>query len=171
MSEDGIQQRSHLNTPSRLPRPGRLISGGQTGVDRTALDVAIALNLQHGGWCPRHRLAEDGRIPDRYYLTETDASDYETRTRRNVDEADATLVFAPPGLSSPGTQLTISHARVTGKPVCILRGDEEIAEAVHRIRRFLQRHAVRTLNVAGPRQSEAPGLVPFVRAVLQEAFQ
>ena len=71
----------------------RIISGGQTGVDCAALDVAIGLGIPHGGWCPRDRLAEDGRIPDRYQLIETEAADYPARTERNVQDADATLIL------------------------------------------------------------------------------
>ena len=71
--------------------PRRIVSGGQTGVDRAALDVALALSLLVGGWCPKGRLAEDGTIPDRYPLRETLEPDYETRTRRNVEDTDGTL--------------------------------------------------------------------------------
>ena len=69
----------------------RLISGGQTGVDRAALDVALALGLPVGGGCPKGRRAEDGRIPDRYPLVETPERNYPARTRRNIEESDGTL--------------------------------------------------------------------------------
>jgi hypothetical protein len=73
--------------------PSKIISGGQTGVDRAALDAAIELGIPHGGHCPRGRRAEDGRIPDRYQLTETDSAQYRVRTERNVLDADATLIL------------------------------------------------------------------------------
>ena len=69
----------------------KIISGGQTGVDRGALDAAIELEIPHGGWCPQGRTAEDGRISDRYELRETDSPDYPVRTERNVLDSDATL--------------------------------------------------------------------------------
>ncbi len=81
----------------------KIISGGQTGVDRGALDAAIGLGIAHGGYCPLGRLAEDGRIPDCYELDQTDSSDYRVRTERNVLEADATLILCR-GLTKRGTK-------------------------------------------------------------------
>ena len=95
--------------------PKKIISGGQAGVDRAALDAAIALNMPHGGWCPRGRLAEDGRISDRYRLRETDSSDYAVRTERNVLDSDATLVLCR-GEPRGGTLLTIRLAQRHGRP-------------------------------------------------------
>ncbi|MEE3218652.1 MAG: putative molybdenum carrier protein, partial [Planctomycetota bacterium] len=77
----------------------KLISGGQTGVDRGALDVAIQLNIPHGGWCPRDRRAADGQIPRQYQLTETELVDYKERTERNVIDSDATLILVRGPLS------------------------------------------------------------------------
>jgi predicted Rossmann-fold nucleotide-binding protein len=71
----------------------RLVSGGQTGVDRAALDVAIACGIPHGGWCPRGRISEAGPIPAHYQLTETDSFKYWVRTERNVIDSDATLIL------------------------------------------------------------------------------
>ncbi len=89
-------------------RPLKIISGGQTGVDRAALDVAIELGIPHGGWCPKGRRAEDGRIPDRYHLTETPSSGYWPRTVLNVRDCTATLVVVDSRFpSSPGTSKTI----------------------------------------------------------------
>ena len=75
-------------------RPGRIISGGQTGVDRGALEAAIALGIPHGGWCPLGRSAEDGVIPARYQLQETDSPQYAVRTEWNVRDADGTLILS-----------------------------------------------------------------------------
>src|SRR4030042_6079458 len=87
----------------------KILSGGQTGADRSALDVAIALGISHGGWCPRGRLAEDGRIPDRYQLRETDYREYAVRTEQNVVDSDATLILCS-GVLSGGTELTLRLA-------------------------------------------------------------
>ena len=81
-------------------RPLKIISGGQTGADRGGLDAAMDLGIEHGGWCPKGRRAEDGRIPDRYTLEETTSTDYTVRTEKNVEWADGTVVFtfgAPQG--------------------------------------------------------------------------
>ncbi len=87
----------------------RIVSGGQTGVDRAALDVAIARRLPHGGWCPRGRRAEDGAVPARYALREHASPDYAARTERNVVDSDATLVLAI-GSPTNGTALTVRLA-------------------------------------------------------------
>ena len=73
--------------------PAKIVSGGQTGVDRGALNAAIALGIEHGGWCPAGRVSEDGTIPSRYEMTETDSADYPTRTQQNVIDSDATLIL------------------------------------------------------------------------------
>jgi hypothetical protein len=71
----------------------RIVSGGQAGVDRAALDWAIARGIPHGGWCPAGRIAEDGMIPERYQLRETASPGYRERTRRNVEDSDGTLIL------------------------------------------------------------------------------
>jgi hypothetical protein len=90
----------------------KLITGSQTSVDRTALDVGLALGLAVGDWCPKGRRAEDGMIPDRYPLTETPERDYQARTRRNVEDADGTLILNL-GTLDGGTALTVKLARQT----------------------------------------------------------
>ncbi len=93
----------------------KLISGGQTGVDRAALEVGLALDLAVGGGCPQGRRAEDERIPDRYPLVETPERNYEARTRRNIEDADGTLILNL-GKLDGGTALTADHAQRIGKP-------------------------------------------------------
>ena len=93
----------------------KIVSGGQTGVDRTALDVAIQLGLEHGGWCPRGRMAEDGRIPECYQLTECAEPDYRLRTEQNVIDSDGTLILFHEPLTG-GTRLTRRFARKHIKP-------------------------------------------------------
>ena len=133
----------------------KIISGGQTGVDRAALDAAILLGIEHGGWCPRGRLAEDGRIPDRYRLRETDSADYRVRTEWNVLDGDATLILCRGPLGG-GTLLTHALAEQHGRPCLVidLQAPPVVEEVVH----WLRRHDIATLNVAGPRESQSPGI-------------
>ena len=139
----------------------KLISGGQTGVDRAALDAAIALGIPHGGWCPCGRLAEDGRIADCYRLQETDSPDYPIRTERNVLDSDATLILCR-GRPSGGTELTLRLAEQHARPCLVIDLDSEADPAD--VCRWLQKHAVETLNVAGPRESQSPGIETLARA-------
>jgi hypothetical protein len=143
----------------------RVISGGQTGVDRAALDVARELGVPCGGWCPRGRRAEDGPIPESYPLRETPSASYPERTAWNVRDSDGTLVVTR-GRPRGGTALTVSLARRAGKPVIVanLEGGANAAE----IRAFLLEHRIRVLNVAGPRESEAPGIHDQAAALLRE---
>ncbi len=151
----------------RPVRPARIVSGGQTGVDRAALDVAIELGIAHGGWCPRGRLAEDGPIPACYQLTETESPEYPVRTEQNVLDSDATLVVCR-GLPTGGTELTLRLATRHGRPVLVV--DLAAGPNVGKVRRWLARHARGTLNVAGPRESQSPGIAAqaaeFLRRVL-----
>ena len=143
----------------------RVISGGQTGVDRAALDVARELGVPCGGWCPRGRRAEDGPIPESYPLRETPSASYPERTAWNVRDSDGTLVVTR-GRPRGGTALTVLLARRAGKPVIVanLEGGANAAE----IRAFLLEHRVRVLNVAGPRESEAPGIHDEAVALLRD---
>jgi hypothetical protein len=148
--------------------PLRIVSGGQTGVDRAALDVSLELGIPCGGWCPLGRRAEDGAIPPRYPLRETPSEDYPQRTDWNVCDADATLILVE-GEPSGGTQLTIDLAEAHGKPHLVVDLTDADAGLV---RRWLDRHRVGTLNIAGPRESLRPGIsaraAAFLRQVLQE---
>ncbi|MBN2023362.1 MAG: putative molybdenum carrier protein [Pirellulales bacterium] len=157
--------------PEDCPKPGRprrVISGGQTGVDRAALDVAIALGIPRGGWCPRGRLAEDGRIPLHYPLRETATGDYAERTERNVLDADATLILHAGPLRG-GTLLTRELAERHGKPcLCVdLDATPDPADAA----RWLEERAAAVLNVAGPRESQSPGIADRARRFLLALWQ
>ena len=142
----------------------RIISGGQSGVDRAALDVALELGIPCGGWCPRGRRAEDGRIPERYPLRETLSGGYAQRTEWNVRDADATLVLHRGGLCG-GTALTVALARRQGKPC--LTVDLATAAEPAEVGAWLDAERVAVLNVAGPRESQAPGIGEQVRALLR----
>jgi hypothetical protein len=142
----------------------RMVSGGQTGVDRAALDVAIELGLPCGGWCPRGRRAEDGPIPEIYPLRETPSASYPERTAWNVRDSDGTLIITR-GKPRGGTALTVSLARRAGKPVMVV--DLNGGADVGRVQAFIVENGIRVLNVAGPRESEAPGIHDQAAALLR----
>ena len=145
----------------------KIVSGGQTGVDRGALEAAIELQVPHGGWCPKGRLAEDGRIPARYRLRETDSGQYHVRTRQNVLDCDATLILYR-GLLSGGTELTLRLAEQSGKPNLVV--DLDADPSPQDVRNWLQEHGVEVLNVAGPRESLNPGIADDTREFLLRVF-
>jgi hypothetical protein len=145
----------------------KIVSGGQTGVDRGALNAAIELEIPHGGWCPRGRLAEDGTIPARYQLNETDSPDYRDRTERNVVDSDATLILYR-GRLSGGTGLTLQLAFAHQKPCLVV--DLENPPELHLIRRWIFECRLRQLNVAGPRESQCPGIASETADFLARIF-
>lgn len=147
----------------------KIVSGGQTGVDRAALDVALELGLPCGGWCPAGRWAEDGPIPGRYPLRETPLPDPAQRTEWNVRDSDASLVLIAGGAVAGGTSLALDHAERLGRPVLVVDLDDaDPRDAVA----WLAEQRPATLSVGGPRESEVPGIyaraVGFLRAVLAE---
>ena len=133
----------------------KIISGGQTGADRAGLDVGLALNIPVGGWCPQGRRAEDGPIPDRYPLVETAERNYQTRTRRNVEDSDGTLILNL-GKLDGGTAFTVKFARKIDKPCLVVALEEGIEQVV--FRDWLEANQIAVLNIAGPRESKRPGV-------------
>jgi hypothetical protein len=133
----------------------RIVSGGQTGVDRAALDAALELGIPRGGWCPNDRKAEDGRIPRRYPLRETPSARYSQRTRWNVRDSDGTLILAV-GKLTGGTALTFKAALSLGRPVFVV--DPSLSRAVVPVRKWLLQNGIHVLNVAGPRESTQAGV-------------
>ena len=148
--------------------PHRIVSGGRTRVDRAALDVAIALGIPHGGWCPRGRLAEDGVLDERYRLVETETAEHAVRTERNVRDSDGTLILCRGPLVG-GTELTRDLAARHGKPTLVVDAEAPLDPAD--VRAWIERHAVAVLNVAGPRESTAPGVYRWAVAYLRHALR
>lgn len=143
----------------------KIISGGQTGADRAALDWAQNNGIAYGGWCPKGRRAEDGVIPYSYGLKETGVDAYAVRTEWNVREGDATVLFSIEKRLSGGTRLTADLADRHGIPWI------HITPCSHRSVRqalggFLEAHPVFSLNVAGPRASHEPAVGTFVHQCL-----
>jgi hypothetical protein len=135
----------------------KIVSGGQTGVDRGALDAALSMNFPAGGWCPSDRAAEDGVIPARYPVIPLRRGRYKARTLQNVLDSDSTLIIAP-GMLSGGTQLTSKLCRQHDRPALVIDAAQlSEQEAAEQIVRFIQQRSVRVLNVAGPRASGWPG--------------
>ncbi len=143
-------------------------SGGQTGVDRAALDAALALGVPVGGWCPQGRRAEDGPIASRYLLRETPSPHYAERTRWNARDADATLVLTH-GPPAGGTATTVEAARGYGKPCHII--DLAETDEVEPVTEWLRENEVRVLNVAGPRESTVPGVYAETRAFVERLLR
>jgi hypothetical protein len=136
-----------------------IVTGGQSGVDRAALDVALALELPVRGWCPRGRMAEDGRIAERYPMQESASEDPALRTELNVFDSDGTLVLSK-GLLEDGTRIVEEVARLHGKPFRYIDLDAEVTGSmVAEFRRWVQKNDIRILNVGGPRESHEPGVI------------
>ena len=149
----------------------KIISGGQTGADRAALDAALEFGVQCGGWCPQGRKAEDGSIPDRYPLTELSGGDYRDRTLKNVEDADGTIIFYF-GNMSGGTALTHRFCNSRRKPFllidgCVMSVDESALHSVE----FAHSLPGRKLNIAGPRASGNENIYDFVFAVISKFLQ
>ncbi|MFH0919854.1 MAG: putative molybdenum carrier protein [Fibrobacterota bacterium] len=151
-----------------MPGVEKIISGGQTGADRAALDTAIRLNIPHGGYCPKGRVAEDGRIDARYLLEETESVDYRERTELNVIHSDGTAVFTVSGILDGGTKETADFAKKHNKPLLRLKAVDE--SPVSELAYFIGKYEIKVLNVAGPRASREPGVGAFVDRVLSEAL-
>jgi predicted Rossmann-fold nucleotide-binding protein len=145
----------------------RIISGGQTGVDRAALDFALENKIDCFGWCPKGRKAEDGVIPLSYPLKETDTTDYETRTLKNVDESEGLLVFIDGG-TDKGTVLAIDHAEKQNKPIYIIHLSMNVEDQETGIISLLENQKVTVVNIVGPHESSNPGIYKKTKKFLEE---
>ena len=149
----------------------RIVSGGQTGADRAALDWAISNDIPHGGWCPAGRLAEDGAIDSRYNLQETPKADYLQRTEWNVRDSDATVIFSIKPDLMGGSLATQKLAEKHLKASLHLSSLQSSAGNGTQLRGFIRKHEVKVLNIAGPRASGEPELRSFIQSVLDELFE
>ncbi len=156
----GSRSKGHAQAPEqrREGEAGRnkikVITGGQTGVDRGALDAALELNIQCGGWCPEGRLAEDGPIPDQYPLQELAGGDYRDRTRKNVVDSDGSAIIYF-GEIEGGTESTLDDCVQLAKPYQLVDGSGmQPGQAAKQIAEFVRERGVHTLNIAGPRASK-----------------
>lgn len=135
----------------------KIISGGQTGVDQGALDFALDHHFACGGYCPKGRISELGVIPYKYPLIELDSEDHIERTQKNVIESDGTLIIEDDEGLKEGSMDTIQFCNQLFKPVLIIHVDSTI-NAGYKFRRWMVENKIRTLNVAGNKQSESPGI-------------
>jgi hypothetical protein len=147
----------------------KLVSGGQTGADIAALDVALRNGFPHGGWCPKGRKSLEGPIPARYQLAETPSPSYLQRTEWNVRDNDGTVVFTLAAEVTGGSLRTIGFARKHGKP-CLHLSRDGGSDQPAALKRFVEEQRIKTLNVAGSRESKEPGLHEWVMQVLEAAF-
>lgn len=149
----------------------KIISGGQTGVDRAALDAAIALGIPHGGWCPKGRRAElETVIPEKYNLKETDSREFEERTKLNIRDSDGTLILVleTPIKVTDGTILTIETVQESNKPYVIIDLSKETE--LEKLLTWVNDNNIKILNVAGPRESQAPGVYLSSFILLKNIF-
>ena len=155
----------------------KIVSGGQTGADRGGLDAAIYCNVNHGGWAPQGKLAEDGNIPAKYQLQETASSGYLKRTEQNVVDSDATIIFTIGNLTG-GSFRTMEFAQKHKKPVLHIDiGEYSRTETIHWILRWFKGDVTKptppkncVLNVAGSRESKAPGIQEMVKAIMMDVL-
>jgi len=149
----------------------RIISGGQTGADRAALDLALKFGIPHGGWVPQGCLAEDGRLSDKYHLKEMPSDSYAARTEQNVIDSDGTVIFSH-GKPAGGTKLTremaVKHDR---KMLVIDLNLTSSLDAASLVVSWIQSQSIKIMNVAGPRASEDAGIYLDVFRILEMVLQ
>ena len=149
----------------------KINSGGQTGVDRAALDVAIRMGIDHGGWIPKGRRTEDGPLAPKYRLLEMPTEDYAARTEKNVADSDGTLIISR-GTPSGGTDYTRKMVLKHGKQLLHidLSLGQRPADAGSVIASWISMNNVETLNVAGPQASSDPAIYEEAINILTHAF-
>jgi Circularly permutated YpsA SLOG family len=153
----------------------KIISGDQTGADRAGLDFAIEEGLPTADTWQKGRKADDGRIDEKYRLTELATNSYPQRTKRNVRQSDGTIILNLNEKLSGGSALTLSYARHANKPVLHIHnsetGHDPLSHQVRRLKDFIESNAIEVLNVAGPRESNEPGVYRFTLQLLRQYWQ
>lgn len=149
----------------------KIISGGQTGADQAGLDIARELGIPHGGFCPKGRLCESGRISDYYALKETSTADYVARTKLNIAHSDGTVIFQLGPALGRGSRRTVKECLASDAPhFCVNLKSTNLATEKTNFRAWIEDYAVEVLNVAGSRESKCPGIYEatcdFLREVL-----
>lgn len=147
----------------------KIISGGQTGVDRAALDFALEYKIPCGGWCPKGRTAEDGIIDPSYPLRESESSDPVVRTRMNVTDSEAVLAFVDEKMDE-GTIAAVDCAEETGKPLFVVYLQMNLADQEEGLDQFLNENRIHTINIVGARESNSPGIYHKTMHFLGELF-
>ena len=148
----------------------KIVSGGQTGADQAGLDVGIKLGISHGGWIPKGRKTENGKLPDRYKLREMAVENYAQRTKQNVLDSDGTLIFSH-GQLTGGSELTRIFTVKHGKP-CLhidLNSKSNLKISLN-IDMWIRKNNIRVLNVAGPRASKDPKIYKAVFKLLERSL-
>ncbi len=149
----------------------KIISGGQTGVDRAALDAALESGVSAGGWCPEGRQAEDGPIAEKYPLQELPDGSYKERTLKNVQDSDATIIIYFESISG-GTEETLLYCLNEKKPYLLIDGSGITEDsASKRIKQFIDENQISRLNVAGPRASKEKRAYEYTKQVITLMLQ
>jgi hypothetical protein len=149
-----------------MPLPFSILSGGQTGADRAALDFALKYQIPHGGWCPKGRSALDGPLDAKYLLKETPSEDALERTEWNVRDAEAVIIFTRAPKAAGGSAKAITLAKKQKKPV--LHIHQGLLGAHMKIIEFLVKHQARRLNIGGSSEADEPGIYDWVTLVLEK---
>ena len=147
----------------------KIISGGQAGANRAALDWAIKHGISHGGWCPKGRKSEDGPIDAKYQLLETPSGNYLQRTEWNARDSDGTVIFSIGEHLTGGSLKTVAFAIKHRKPHLHLSAARK-DNAAQELKKWMQQNHIRVLNVAGPRASKEPEVAGFVISTLDQAL-
>ena len=148
----------------------KIISGGQTGVDRAAFDTAVEPGTEKGRLCPKRRKAEDGKLPLIYPMMELPSISDLVLAERNVVEADGTLILILKRPTLGGTEQTRKYTMKHSKPGWIVELEKADMDAVHRVQTWLKEKQFRILNLAGPRESAFPGIYSESRSFLLKVF-
>lgn len=149
----------------------KIISGGQTGADRAALDFAIERDIPYGGWVPKGRKTEDGTLPVKYHLQEMPTPNYSKRTEQNVLDADGTVIVSH-GFLTGGSALTREFAIQHHKHwIHIDLNELSLQDAAEKLSSWLMETELTVLNVAGPKAGKDPGIYDAVMRLLKETIK